>query len=170
MNPAPVKDKALIDAVADKVFFEANNETDRANKNKLRESLTAKFEVFRKEYNAARDILLADYGAAQIQEINNHFSVDVLEGLRQARENYVVATDRVRDLELARSYEHCLGAVENKVLESVVGQGSGAEDPFFVPGEPGTIGGLPGMGFVTCLLYTSPSPRDQRGSRMPSSA
>ena len=29
--------------------------------------------------------------------------------------------------------------------------------------EPGTLS-------VTCLLYTSPSPRDQRGSRMPSSA
>ena len=26
------------------------------------------------------------------------------------------------------------------------------------------------LGFETCLLYTSPSPRDQRGSRMPSSA
>ena len=25
-------------------------------------------------------------------------------------------------------------------------------------------------GVVSCLLYTSPSPRDQRGSRMPSSA
>ena len=25
-------------------------------------------------------------------------------------------------------------------------------------------------GVLTCLLYTSPSPRDQRGSRMPSSA
>ena len=24
--------------------------------------------------------------------------------------------------------------------------------------------------WLTCLLYTSPSPRDQRGSRMPSSA
>ena len=24
--------------------------------------------------------------------------------------------------------------------------------------------------YTTCLLYTSPSPRDQRGSRMPSSA
>ena len=24
--------------------------------------------------------------------------------------------------------------------------------------------------FIPCLLYTSPSPRDQRGSRMPSSA
>ena len=24
--------------------------------------------------------------------------------------------------------------------------------------------------FMSCLLYTSPSPRDQRGSRMPSSA
>ena len=32
---------------------------------------------------------------------------------------------------------------------------------------------VPGGHFVThyfCLLYTSPSPRDQRGSRMPSSA
>ena len=27
-----------------------------------------------------------------------------------------------------------------------------------------------GAGHVSCLLYTSPSPRDQRGSRMPSSA
>ena len=25
-------------------------------------------------------------------------------------------------------------------------------------------------GYASCLLYTSPSPRDQRGSRMPSSA
>ena len=27
-----------------------------------------------------------------------------------------------------------------------------------------------GVNLVCCLLYTSPSPRDQRGSRMPSSA
>ena len=27
-----------------------------------------------------------------------------------------------------------------------------------------------GIQFYDCLLYTSPSPRDQRGSRMPSSA
>ena len=27
-----------------------------------------------------------------------------------------------------------------------------------------------GLVFYPCLLYTSPSPRDQRGSRMPSSA
>ena len=29
---------------------------------------------------------------------------------------------------------------------------------------------VPGAKFMPCLLYTSPSPRDQRGSRMPSSA
>ena len=29
---------------------------------------------------------------------------------------------------------------------------------------------LPELKFIACLLYTSPSPRDQRGSRMPSSA
>ena len=28
----------------------------------------------------------------------------------------------------------------------------------------------PWIDFMICLLYTSPSPRDQRGSRMPSSA
>ena len=35
------------------------------------------------------------------------------------------------------------------------------------------VGGVPvspGRAMLTCLLYTSPSPRDQRGSRMPSSA
>ena len=30
--------------------------------------------------------------------------------------------------------------------------------------------GIDALRFVSCLLYTSPSPRDQRGSRMPSSA
>ena len=36
-------------------------------------------------------------------------------------------------------------------------------------GELLTVLGPSGCG-KTCLLYTSPSPRDQRGSRMPSSA
>ena len=34
----------------------------------------------------------------------------------------------------------------------------------------GTVSGLFSAGYMDCLLYTSPSPRDQRGSRMPSSA
>ena len=33
----------------------------------------------------------------------------------------------------------------------------------------GGIGGEK-INYIDCLLYTSPSPRDQRGSRMPSSA
>ena len=32
------------------------------------------------------------------------------------------------------------------------------------------VGALLGVQNMVCLLYTSPSPRDQRGSRMPSSA
>ena len=35
---------------------------------------------------------------------------------------------------------------------------------------PATESRMQDLGIYTCLLYTSPSPRDQRGSRMPSSA
>ena len=49
-----------------------------------------------------------------------------------------------------------------------------ADGSIEVKGGAGAItGAISGvfMGcFYTCLLYTSPSPRDQRGSRMPSSA
>ena len=38
---------------------------------------------------------------------------------------------------------------------------------FLVPGAVWVLIALP---LIICLLYTSPSPRDQRGSRMPSSA
>ena len=36
--------------------------------------------------------------------------------------------------------------------------------------KPLTGARIAGCLHMTCLLYTSPSPRDQRGSRMPSSA
>ena len=39
-----------------------------------------------------------------------------------------------------------------------------------LPDQPIRFVGGPGVEFRGCLLYTSPSPRDQRGSRMPSSA
>ena len=49
------------------------------------------------------------------------------------------------------------------------------EDFILDPDKEGAAAGVPGLGYQrypwqTCLLYTSPSPRDQRGSRMPSSA
>ena len=37
-------------------------------------------------------------------------------------------------------------------------------------GESGSGKTTLGRSIISCLLYTSPSPRDQRGSRMPSSA
>ena len=49
-----------------------------------------------------------------------------------------------------------------------------ADKTFKLPGADGTSGQAmvtDGNGaFSFCLLYTSPSPRDQSGSRMPSSA
>ena len=46
-----------------------------------------------------------------------------------------------------------------EVGKSILSGGKGLEDGKSLLGD-----------FITCLLYTSPSPRDQRGSRMPSSA
>ena len=49
----------------------------------------------------------------------------------------------------------------------------GVTTSFRIPGETGTREELTAKlldQFAACLLYTSPSPRDQRGSRMPSSA
>ena len=48
-----------------------------------------------------------------------------------------------------------------------------ASAPLVVPPEYGLTPPSPGAPRpqeLACLLYTSPSPRDQRGSRMPSSA
>ena len=55
-----------------------------------------------------------------------------------------------------------LGALERKeLLTPIEPEVSFSDDPLRI---------LRAARFIACLLYTSPSPRDQRGSRMPSSA
>ena len=67
------------------------------------------------------------------------------------------------------------------VSTSVVNKPGGGDGPFpgalevlNGPDDGSMVGsfviGVPVVGPYICLLYTSPSPRDQRGSRMPSSA
>ena len=58
-----------------------------------------------------------------------------------------------------------------KVGEVVKYTATGWQNAADATGSP--VGGNPCGdmdGYTRCLLYTSPSPRDQRGSRMPSSA
>ena len=52
------------------------------------------------------------------------------------------------------------------------GKSSLAFDTIFAEGQRRYVESLSTYArqFLSCLLYTSPSPRDQRGSRMPSSA
>ena len=52
-----------------------------------------------------------------------------------------------------------------EVLSYIPGEGHNLQEHSVVLIRGGRVKDLPG-----CLLYTSPSPRDQRGSRMPSSA
>ena len=77
----------------------------------------------------------------------------------------------------------CFGSaalIANATVNAIVGATlSGRDDLAGLPGTLLLIGAagaapisssVPGNPAKSCLLYTSPSPRDQRGSRMPSSA
>ena len=61
------------------------------------------------------------------------------------------------------------GDFTNAFSGKALGGQVGAGRPYMV-GERGPELFVPGAQGNICLLYTSPSPRDQRGSRMPSSA
>ena len=65
----------------------------------------------------------------------------------------------------------------NEVNAYIPGEGHNLQEHSIVLVRGGRVKDLPGVRYHivrgaldTCLLYTSPSPRDQRGSRMPSSA
>ena len=58
------------------------------------------------------------------------------------------------------------GVIDEKDLE----RGSQIEDLGNVAIVPGFVNAHSHVGLVSCLLYTSPSPRDRTRSRMPSSA
>ena len=57
-----------------------------------------------------------------------------------------------------------------QVFESSVSKGEKITIPGWLAIERTDRAARTGRNPQTCLLYTSPSPRDQRGSRMPSSA
>ena len=72
-----------------------------------------------------------------------------------------LALDSILDQALDTLTQHWRESLDASAAELDQAQQS-LLDSELQQGEPGT--------HDTCLLYTSPSPRDQRGSRMPSSA
>ena len=59
---------------------------------------------------------------------------------------------------------------DHQIFEKSIEERKEGETYTFYDGPP-TANGKPHIGHVlTCLLYTSPSPRDKRQTRMPSSA
>ena len=56
------------------------------------------------------------------------------------------------------------------IFNNILWQGVAETEDAYMMGMYSLFDASPEVSFYTCLLYTSPSPRDQRGARMPSSA
>ena len=108
--------------------------------------------------------------------ITDSAKATVMEG-RQTVRNIIARTDprimmvigpcSIHDPEAAMDYARRLKKLSDQVSDSIyVVMRVYFEKPRTTTGWKGLIND-PDM---NCLLYTSPSPRDQRGSRMPSSA
>ena len=81
--------------------------------------------------------------------------------------NYVDLTDGVSVREVA---DEATGIISREVIESKqTGKSANLRPRITMRDANGEVLNL-SNGNEACLLYTSPSPRDQRGSRMPSSA
>ena len=63
-------------------------------------------------------------------------------------------------LEAVQAYFDLFNAKDAQGISDLYAEDATVTDPVGTPAKEGK----------DCLLYTSPSPRDQRGSRMPSSA
>ena len=101
----------------------------------------------------------------------NALNEDVIQGLSQAWREFENGDDLVAILCSAGEKAFSVGAdVKNppkEMWEGVPSIGAKSSKPIIAAVQGWCVGG--GM-VMTCLLYTSPSPRDRTRSRMPSSA
>ena len=81
---------------------------------------------------------------------------------------------QLKDERVRRAIIHAID--RQAMLKNIVGEGGGLINAICTPSQAGCTQDVtptykydPALS-KNCLLYTSPSPRDQRGSRMPSSA
>ena len=76
--------------------------------------------------------------------------------------------DGVAVITLDDGKANALGAQSWAELNEALDMAEAEDAIVVITGREGVMSG--GFDLKDCLLYTSPSPRDQRGSRMPSSA
>ena len=114
-------------------------------------------------------VLIIDYGSGNIKSVYNSVK-KTLHYFNKFSE--VKVSNNLSEIEKADkiilpgvgSFDQCMNRIReiNDLVETLKDQIIEKKKPF--------LGICVGMQILACLLYTSPSPRDNRVSRMPSSA
>ena len=92
----------------------------------------------------------------------NKYSIDPMEISTEVMEMTLDLVEENANLSLTiLELEHQISELSQRLNSNQTPQSAGSSIPAI---------STPNNVFSRCLLYTSPSPRDQRGSRMPSSA
>ena len=105
---------------------------------------------------------------ASLLELELDFGEEDVEFASRSQLKQTIQSSLVVVNQLAQSFETG-NVIKNGIKAAIIGAPNAGKSTLLnalLNTERAIVSDIPG----TCLLYTSPSPRDQRGSRMPSSA
>ena len=122
----------------------------------------------RRKARSAADVI-APVDVIPATELLNQAPVDIADALRIAVPSFNVNTQPISDAATIVRPANLRGLSPDNTLVLLNGKRRHRASVISFLGG-GIADGAHGPDISVCLLYTSPSPRDQRGSRMPSSA
>ena len=161
--------RAVTDRIEAQAAVSAGNVADSTADNRVVSQLAIA--------EAELSVLLETFGPDYPDVLQKQAEVDSLRGSRLSEANAALASAQLRERDLQAQLNRVKGlfltqqsqGIQYGILKRDVETNRAIYESLLQRLRELEASGA-GQNNITCLLYTSPSPRDQRGSRMPSSA